>query len=80
MLFTGLFILCLIGCYIYATLFFSNVFLAIVVTALIMAGFLKTFVQQGDKIKELEKRLLMIETERTICDSGQENAETQEEL
>lgn len=75
-MYLGLFLICLLGCYFYLIFIFSNSYLVIVVSALILAALLKTFILQGDKIKELESRIQAIESDQTKKDQ----ISSQEEL
>lgn len=75
----GLFLICLIGCYLYVICFFSNIYLAIVVTALILAGFLYSYLNQSEKLTKMEKRIQTLEAGREPESSIPEVQEAQKE-
>lgn len=60
--FIALFILAYIGLFIGGTLIFENFSMAIFVFALILAGFLSTFLSQETRMEELEQRIQNLET------------------
>lgn len=60
--FAGTFVMCLIGCLMFAFFLFSPLAVfAIIVLALLMAAFITNVVNQSEKIEELEKRISEIE-------------------
>ncbi|MBS5064009.1 MAG: hypothetical protein KHZ58_09555 [Hungatella hathewayi] len=57
----GIFVICLIGCYLCILSFAIFPYLALVIIALILSGIISSYIRQGEKIEELEKRIHSLE-------------------
>lgn len=63
MRFLGIFLMCLIGIYLFVFFSTLNIWLLIIVSALVLAGLLSAHVHLEDRLEELEKRVSKVEDE-----------------
>lgn len=61
--FLGMFVMCLIGIYLYVLFCSVNVWLLMIGSALILAGFLTAYMNLAERVEKLEKRLQEMEGE-----------------